>query len=41
MKYLIFHTLFEFKNNKFQKNFFIKFNSKKLGLNIENTNYKI
>ena len=29
------------KNNKFQKNFSIKFNSKKIGLNIEsNTNYE-
>ena len=29
-----------FKNNKFQKNFSIKFNSKKIGLNVEsNTNY--
>ena len=41
MKYLIFHILINLKNNKFQKKFSIKFNSKKIGLNIEsNTNYE-
>ena len=41
MKFLIFHTLLILKIINFRKKFSIKFNSKKIGLNIEsNTNYE-